>query len=106
ALSERTEGWAAGLQLAGLALQGQPDSAVFISTFAGSHRYVFDYLAEEVLKRQPEEVQRFLMETSILDRLNGQLCEAVMGITGACGGSLSGGQNGQAILQKLERDNL
>ncbi|MBA2285250.1 MAG: helix-turn-helix transcriptional regulator [Ktedonobacteraceae bacterium] len=95
ALEARTEGWIAGLQLAALSLQGQEDSASFIATFAGSHRHVLDYLAEEVFARQPEPVQSFLLRTCILERLNGPLCDA-----------LSGQSHGQAMLTMLERKNL
>jgi LuxR family maltose regulon positive regulatory protein len=79
ALDERTEGWAVGLQLAALALQYQPDPAAFIETFRGSHRYVLDYLAEEVVRQQDEETRAFLIRTSILDRFNAELCEALIG---------------------------
>jgi LuxR family maltose regulon positive regulatory protein len=95
ALQERTEGWVAGVQLAALSLQGLPDPAGFIATFAGSNRYVFDYLTEEVLARQPAQVVRFLMETSVLERLSGPLCDAVTDEVG-----------GQARLEALERANL
>lgn len=78
ALERRMEGWAAGLKLAALAMEGNQDVAAFLATFTGSHRYIIDYLAEEVLQRQSEPVQRFLMETSILDRLHPQLCDAVV----------------------------
>ena len=71
ALAARTEGWAAGLQLAALSLRGQADPAGFVAAFSGSHRYVLDYLAEEVLDRQPEQVRTFLLETSVLERLSG-----------------------------------
>src|SRR5436190_14085225 len=74
ALGERTEGWAAGLQLAALSLQGRGDVLGFVEEFTGSHRYVLDYLTEEVLDRQPEDVRTFLLETSVLDRLSGPLC--------------------------------
>jgi ATP/maltotriose-dependent transcriptional regulator MalT len=94
-LQDLTEGWAAGVQLAALSLQGYSDPAGFVATFAGSHRYVLDYLTEEVLARQPEEVVCFLLETSVLDRLCGPLCDAVTGRTG-----------GQARLEALERANL
>jgi LuxR family transcriptional regulator, maltose regulon positive regulatory protein len=94
-LQDLTEGWAAGVQLAALSLQGHSDPAGFVATFAGSNRYVLDYLTEEVLARQPEEVVCFLMETSVLDRLCGPLCDAVTGRTG-----------GQARLEALERANL
>jgi LuxR family maltose regulon positive regulatory protein len=94
-LQDLTEGWAAGVQLAALSLHGHSDPAGFVATFAGSNRYVLDYLTEEVLARQPEEVVRFLMETSVLDRLCGPLCDAVTGRTGS-----------QARLEALERANL
>ena len=96
ALEARTEGWVAGLQLASISLQGrQHDAADFIDAFTGSHRFVLDYLVEEVLHQQSESVQRFLLQTSILDRLCGPLCDAV---------SLS--IDGQATLEALERANL
>ena len=79
ALAARTEGWAAGLQLAGLSLRGRDDVAGFVAAFTGSHRYVLDYLAEEVLERQGENVRTFLLETSVLERLSGPLCDAVTG---------------------------
>jgi len=94
-LEDRTEGWIAGLQLAALSLQGQQDVAEFIRAFAGDHRYIVDYLVEEVLQRQPEPVRRFLLQTAILDRLNGALCEAVTGQPG-----------GRARLEALERGNF
>jgi len=76
-LETRTEGWIAGLQLAALSMQGRDDVAAFISAFAGDDRYVVDYLVEEVRQRQPEWVRNFLLQTSILDRLSGPLCDAV-----------------------------
>lgn len=79
ALGERTEGWIAGLHLAALSMQGRKDIRDFVSSFSGSHRYVFDYLANEVLNRQSPGVQSFLLQTSILDRLTGPLCDAVTG---------------------------
>ena len=69
ALAARTEGWAAGLQLAGLSLRGQPDVAGFVAAFSGTHRYVLDYLTDEVLEGQPGQVREFLLETSVLERL-------------------------------------
>ncbi len=80
-LEARTEGWIAGLQLAALSLQGMapPDISGFLASFSGSHRYIADYLVEEVLQRQPEAIQDFLLQTSILDRLCGPLCDAVLG---------------------------
>ncbi|HEY7910047.1 MAG TPA: AAA family ATPase, partial [Thermomicrobiales bacterium] len=82
ALDERTEGWIAGLQLAALSLRGHHDVPGFIGAFAGDHRYIVDYLVEEVLQRQPETVRAFLLQTAILDRLNGSLCDAVTGQEG------------------------
>jgi LuxR family maltose regulon positive regulatory protein len=95
ALEGRTEGWIAALQLAGLSLQGREDAAGFIAGFAGDDRYVVDYLVEEVLARQPELVRSFLLQTSILDRLNGSLCDAV-----------TEGRDGKAVLEMLDRSNL
>ena len=95
ALASRTEGWAAGLQLAALSLRGQPDVAGFVAAFTGSHRYVLDYLAEEVLERQPAPMRAFLLETSVLERLSGALCDAV-----------TGGPGSQGLLEQIERDGL
>ena len=95
ALEGRTEGWIAALQLAALSMQGRDDVAGFIAGFAGDDRYVVDYLVEEVLQRQPEHVQQFLQQTSILERLCGPLCDAVTGQGG-----------GKAVLEALERGNL
>jgi LuxR family transcriptional regulator, maltose regulon positive regulatory protein len=95
ALAARTEGWVAGLQLAGLSLQRHADPASFVAAFSGSHRYVLDYLTEEVLARQPEHLVRFLVETSILERLSGPLCDAVTGRT-----------DSQRLLEQVERANL
>ncbi|MGD1864605.1 MAG: LuxR C-terminal-related transcriptional regulator [Phormidesmis sp.] len=99
ALEQRTEGWIAGLQLAALSLQGRENISDFVAAFSGDDRYIVDYLLEEVLQRQPERVRRFLLQTAILDRLTGSLCEAV------CRDAI--GQNdGQDMLETLERDNL
>ena len=95
ALAARTEGWAAGLQLAGLSLRGQADVDSFVAAFTGSHRYVLDYLAEEVLDRQSGRVREFLLETSVLERLAGELCDAVTGRPGS-----------QALLEQVERAGL
>jgi len=95
ALEARTEGWIAALQLAALSMQGRDDVAGFIAGFAGDDRYVVDYLAEEVLARQPDRVQAFLLQTSILGRLSGPLCDAVTGQGG-----------GKAMLEALDRGNL
>lgn len=97
ALESRTEGWIAGLQLAAISMQGLPDAASFIQSFTGSHRFVLDYLIEEVLQRQPENIQTFLLRTSILDRMCGPLCDAVMDSSSA---------SGQETLEYLERTNL
>ncbi len=78
-LTERTEGWAAGLQLAGISLQKYHDPAMFVQTLSGAHRFILDYLTEEALKTQPADVQVFLLETAILPRLTGELCDAVTG---------------------------
>ncbi|GAA3560518.1 LuxR C-terminal-related transcriptional regulator [Kribbella ginsengisoli] len=94
-LEGRTEGWIAALQLAALSMQGRDDVSGFIAGFAGDDRYIVDYLAEEVLQRQPEEVQHFLLQTSILDRLHGPLCDAVTGQVG-----------GKDRLAAIERGNL
>jgi LuxR family maltose regulon positive regulatory protein len=95
ALEARTEGWVSGLQLAALALRGAADPARLVQEFAGSHRYVLDYLTEEVLERQPDKVKAFLLETSVLERLTGPLCDAV-----------TGRLDGQRMLEDLERANL
>ncbi len=95
ALAARTEGWAAGLQLAALSLRGQPDAAGFTAAFTGSHRYVLDFLAEEVLEHQGEQIRTFLLETSVLERLSGELCDAVTGRPGS-----------QARLEQVERAGL
>ncbi len=97
ALEARTEGWIAGLQLAAISVQGREDAAGFIKSFTGSHHFVLDYLLEEVLQRQPDPVQTFLLRTSILDRLCGPLCDAVMSESSAFG---------QETLEYLERANL
>ncbi|MCB0007588.1 MAG: hypothetical protein KDE04_14080, partial [Anaerolineales bacterium] len=94
-LATRTEGWIAGLQLAALSMQGQQDLASFVRDFSGDNRYVVDYLVEEVLLHQPEATRQFLLQTAILDRLNGSLCEAVTGLP-----------DGRARLEALERGNF
>jgi len=97
ALEARTEGWIAGLQLAALSAQGRPVErlAQFVDAFTGSNRYVLEYLSEEVLQQQPEDIQSFLLYTSLLDRLNGPLCDAMLGM-----------DDSQAMLKQLERANL
>jgi LuxR family maltose regulon positive regulatory protein len=94
-LDDRTEGWAAGLQLAALSLRGRENPAAFVDEFAGSHRFVLDYLVEEVLDRQPDAVREFLLATSVLRELTGSLCAAVTGMADA-----------PEVLESLERDNV
>jgi LuxR family maltose regulon positive regulatory protein len=103
ALEARTEGWAAGLQLAALSLQGQADVPGFVASFSGSHRHVVDYLAEEVLQRQPEHVRAFLLQTAVLDRLSGPLCDAVLDVAPPEAG---GDSYSQLLLDRLEQENL
>ena len=95
ALTARTEGWAAGLQLAALSLRGRTDPAGFVAAFSGSHRFVLDYLADEVLDGQPGPVRAFLLETSVLERLSGELCDSV-----------TGRADSQAMLEEVERAGL
>ena len=97
ALEARTEGWIAGLQLAALSMQGHQDVTSFIQSFTGSHHFVLDYLVEEVLGQQPESIQAFLLRTSILERMCGPLCDAVL---------LDSSIPGQATLEYLQRANL
>jgi LuxR family maltose regulon positive regulatory protein len=94
-LAERTEGWAAGLVLAGLSLRGRPDPSGFIASFSGGDRHVADYLVAEILERQPEELRAFLLRTSVLERLSGPLCDAVLETQGSA-----------ALLRELERSSL
>jgi LuxR family transcriptional regulator, maltose regulon positive regulatory protein len=98
ALVDRTEGWVAGLQLAGLALRDRPDPATFVAGFAGGHRLVADYLMAEVLDRQPPSTRRFLLATSVLDRLCAPLCDSLLAPEAA--------GDSQGILEELERANL
>ena len=95
ALETRTEGWIAGLQLAAISMQDRVDPDRFIQAFAGSHRFVLDYLVEEVLQRQPEQIRSFLLQTAILDRLCAALCNAV-----------TEREDGKEMLDALERSNL
>lgn len=95
ALEARTEGWVAGLNLAALSLRGREDPRAFVQAFSGSNRFVLDYLIEEVVSRQPEPVQSFLLRTSVLDRLGAALCDA-----------LTGRRDGAEMLGRVERDNL
>jgi LuxR family maltose regulon positive regulatory protein len=95
ALERRTEGWIAGLQLAALSLRDHDDPSTFISGFAGDHRFIADYLVGEVLERQPADVRAFLLQTALLDQMNGPLCDAV-----------TGGAGSQSRLDALERGNF
>lgn len=95
ALETRTEGWVAGLQLAALSLKNREDASAFIGAFAGSHHFVIDYLVEEVLQQQPDDVRNYLLDTAVLDRLTGALCDA-----------LTGRDDGTGMLETLERANL
>jgi LuxR family maltose regulon positive regulatory protein len=95
ALENRTEGWVAGLQLAGLSMRGRADPSSFIANLSGSHRYILSYLTEEVLSQQSSDVQDFLLHTSILDRLTGDLCDAV-----------TGRQDSSQLLERLFSANL
>lgn len=95
ALRDHTEGWVAGLQLAALSMQDRADLAGFVTTFTGSNRYIFDYLTDEVLERRPQGTKDFLLQTSILARMCGPLCDAVTGRTG-----------GDAVLRRLDEANL
>jgi LuxR family transcriptional regulator, maltose regulon positive regulatory protein len=94
-LQERTEGWVAGLYLAALSLRGRTDATAFIAAFAGDNRHIVDYLGIEVLEGQPEDIRSFLLQTSILDRLSGPLCDAVTGMSGS-----------ERALEQIERSNL
>jgi LuxR family maltose regulon positive regulatory protein len=97
-LESRTEGWVAGLQLAALSMRGREDISGFLAAFAGSQHYILDYLVEEVLQRQPAGIQTFLLQTSILDRMTGPLCDAVLDETSPT--------SGQETLDYLEHANL
>lgn len=95
ALEDKTEGWVVGLQLAGISIRDRVDPSAFIANLSGSHRFILSYLSEEVLNRQPEEIRRFLLETSVLEKLNGDLCN-----------TLTGRSDSHFILQRLFNANL
>jgi hypothetical protein len=99
ALEARTEGWIAGLQLAALSVRAGEDASSFVAAFGRSHRHILEYLGEEVLAHQPRPIQTFLLRTSVLDQLNGPLCEAVLADEQPEGGV-------QAMLDLVERANL
>lgn len=94
-LAARTEGWITGLQMAALTMRGREDVSGFIESFSGTNRHILDYLLEEVLAHEPQEIQDFLLQTAVLNRLAGPLCDAV-----------TGGSGGQAMLEKLEKRSL
>ena len=94
-LDSHTEGWIAGLQMAALSMQGRDDISGFISSFSGSHRFILDYLIEEVLCRQTDDIKEFLLKTSVLERMTASLCNSV-----------TGRDDGQDVLRRLEQDNL
>src|SRR5207237_9575929 len=96
-VTTRTEGWIAGLHLPAISMRGQQDTTSFITSFTCSHHFVLDYLVEEVLQQQPESIQTFLLRTSILDRLCGPLCDAVL---------LTPSGSGHATLEYIEHANL
>ena len=95
-LDRKTEGWMSGLQLAALSLREQTDVDQFVNSFAGSNRYILDYLIEEVFRQQPPDVREFLLQTAVLEQLTAPLCDAVMATDG----------NSQAMLERLEQSNL
>jgi LuxR family maltose regulon positive regulatory protein len=95
-LNTRTEGWIAGLQMAAISLRGRDDASAFVAAFAGSHRFVFDFLLEQVLNHQPADVREFLLKTSVLERLSAPLCDAVAETGGTA----------RSLLDALERANL
>ena len=95
ALENKTEGWIVGLQIAALSMRDRADPAAFIADLSGSHRHILSYLSEEVVNQQPAEIQKFLLQTSILDTLTGDLCDALTGAT-----------NGRFLLEQLFNDNL
>jgi LuxR family maltose regulon positive regulatory protein len=104
ALETRTEGWIAGLQLAAISMKGHQDTSSFIQSFTGSHRFIMDYLVEEVLRQQPEDIQYFLLSTSILDRLCGPLCDALLETFARS--NVNSIKRASEILVDLERANL
>ncbi len=108
ALEQRTEGWIAGLQFAALALRDRTDLARFVQAFTGSHRFVVDYLVDEVLVRQPPHIQAFLLHTAILDRLCSSLCDDLVGDAFGSGPTVVSSARGasQAVLEELEQANL
>jgi LuxR family maltose regulon positive regulatory protein len=101
-LNERTEGWIAGLQMAAISLEGHEDPSTFVAAFAGSHRFVFDYLLEQVLDRQPPEWREFLLKTSVLERFSAPLCEAVAETGGAARGLLDALEHANLFLTPLD----
>ena len=106
ALDSRVEGWVAGLQMVALSIQGRQDIHEFIKSFSGSHRYIMDYLTEEIYNQQPPHIQKFLLQTAILDRLSGPLCNAVLGAGFSAQGESEELPSAQQMLEYMERANL
>jgi len=106
ALDARTEGWIVGLQLAALSMQGRKDVTAFIKAFSASHRFILEYLVEEVLDQQPSNLQSFLLQTSILERMTAPLCDAITGISKSADQQMDAASSSQAILERLEQANL
>ena len=104
-LEKRTEGWVAGLQMAAISLRGREDISKFIQSFGGSNRFIMDYLLEEVLNRQPQDFQNFLLKTSILEKLNGDLADFIL-INSTSLDHQQKDYNSQSILSTLEQNNL
>lgn len=104
-LADRTEGWPAGLRLAALALERQADPERFVADFAGTHRFIMDYLVDDVLRQQPPELRQFLLATAILDRLSGPLCDALLGAAGAPAAATRS-RSSQEWLEAIERQGL
>ncbi len=105
-LYERTEGWVAGLQMAAVSIQEQGDSTAFIQAFTGSNRFILDYLLEEVLQRQTQQIQRFLLETAVLNRFTAPLCQYVLSAVEPAGQADYSPPNAQTILEQLDAANL
>lgn len=104
-LETRTEGWIAGLQMAALSMQGRDDIAGFINSFGGGHRFILDYLVDDVLRQQPEAIQQFLLQTSLLNHLSGPLCDAILS-RGAEAHGTTPFASSQEVLEYLEQANL
>jgi LuxR family maltose regulon positive regulatory protein len=106
ALDRRVEGWAAGLQMVGISMQDREDLHEFVQSFSGSHRYIMDYLTEEIFNQQPAHIQDFLLRTSVLDRLSGPLCDYLLGAELHAGDEQDEPPSAQQTLEYLEQANL